>query len=91
MAKNRKHSGRKRPTGELLKLNLKKFEKMVAISGDRGMDIAMTSDPRYYPKITPHKPIQLNAGEKPKNGRPSPSPAAQQEEAEERKEQLAEA
>jgi hypothetical protein len=56
--KNRKHSGRKRPTGELKKLNLRKFEKMIALAGDRGLDVIPHIDPRYYPTIVPHKPIQ---------------------------------
>ena len=62
--KNRKHSGRKRPTGELKTLNLRKFEKMIALAGDRGMDVTPHVDPRYYPTSLPHKPIQADAGKR---------------------------
>lgn len=90
MAKVRKHSGRKRPNGEIMKLNLKKFEKMVAISGDRGMDVHQHIDPRYYPTIIPHKPIQLDAGKKPsKRSNPGKSPSEQYEADQERKESVA--
>ena len=53
--KNRKHSGRKRPTGELKKLNLRKFEKMIALVGKGEMDVIPHIDPRYYPTIIPRK------------------------------------
>lgn len=62
----RKHSGRKRATGELKLLNLRKFEKMLRIAGDRGHDVVPHIDPRYYPKIVPHKP-QADKN-KPKDG-----------------------
>ena len=49
--KNRKHSGRKRPSGELVRLNLRKFEKMIALAGGRGYQATPHIDSRYYPKI----------------------------------------
>lgn len=57
--KNRKHSGRKRPAGELKMLNLRKFEKMVAISVLEGWNVTEHPDPRYYPKIIPVKPVSM--------------------------------
>lgn len=57
----RKHSGRKRPTGELKMLNLRKFEKMLRLAGDGGFDAQAHIDSRYYPKIQPHKPAHQKA------------------------------
>lgn len=54
--KRRKHSGRKRNTGELAMLNLRKFEKMIRMSGDDGFVVVPHVDPRYYPKIIPNHP-----------------------------------
>lgn len=54
--KRRKHSGRKRASGELKTLNLRKFEKMIRMSGDDGFVATPHADPRYYPKVVPNKP-----------------------------------
>lgn len=54
--KRRKHSGRKRSTGEVKMLNMRKFEKMIRMSGDEGFVVVPHIDPRCYPKIIPNKP-----------------------------------
>jgi hypothetical protein len=61
--KNRKHSGRKRPSGELVRLNLRKFEKMIALAGSRGFQATPHIDPRYYPTIVINTKKAREAGE----------------------------